>query len=670
MCSMVYRPMPSPRRFFRISSFAVAVCAAQAAIAADGVGVGGLSLESLMETSVTSASKYSQRQNETAAAVSVLTRSQIKAFGWRTLDQALASLPGIHITYDRQYTYLGTRGFGLPGDFNTRVLLAINGNRINDVVYDLALIGREFPVDLDLVERIEFIAGPGGAVYGQNAMFGVINVITRTGGQIDGGEVTTLARDNTGATAGRLTWGKVLDDGTDIMVSASAMQADGDDLFMNFPGAGESGEDVSGITRGLDGEEDKEFFTRIARGPWAMDLIFGDRSKDDPTASYLGLPLLKGQYERDINKLVQLRYDQSYFDDSLTVTGRLFWGNERYSGLFRYGYTDFLSIGMSEWHGTEFNMLYQGITRHKFLLGVELQNNTRMDQRDEDIGLQSIDKEIRDDGYRAGLYGQHEWQITDSLASTLGLRVDRNNVTGTKPSPRAALIWQASAATTMKALYGRAHRAPNGYEKDYESDFQGTYQYELQGETIDTYELLVDHQLSNELSVRASFYEWHMLDILQLATDDRGLQVYQPGEEVEATGVELSSRFSTSAGVNITASLAHQHAAYVDAAMLLNSPEALGKVNISSPLPWANLLLAYELQYDGKRLARDGSYVNSYWLSHLNLSTDQWINRMELSIGVRNLFDEEYAQPAAETNWQTVLMQDGRSVQLRMDYRF
>ena len=150
----------------------------------------GLNLEQLLETTVTSASKYEQKQSEVAASVSIITRDEIKAFGWRTLDQALASLPGIHTTYDRQYSYLGTRGFGLPGDFNTRVLLAINGNRVNDLVYDSAAFGRDFPLDLDLIERIEFVAGPGGAVYGQNAMFGVVNVITRTGAQVDGGELS------------------------------------------------------------------------------------------------------------------------------------------------------------------------------------------------------------------------------------------------------------------------------------------------------------------------------------------------------------------------------------------------------------------------------------------------------------------------------------------------
>ncbi len=129
-----------------------------------------------MNITVVGGSKYAQKQSEVAAAVSIITRDEIRAFGWRTLAEALASLPGIHTTNDRQYTYLGTRGFGLPGDLTARVLININGNRVNDPVYDGGPVGRDFPLDLALVERIEFIPGPGGAVYGQNAMFGVVNV--------------------------------------------------------------------------------------------------------------------------------------------------------------------------------------------------------------------------------------------------------------------------------------------------------------------------------------------------------------------------------------------------------------------------------------------------------------------------------------------------------------
>src|SRR5205085_2781309 len=109
--------------------------------------------------------------------------------------EALASLPGVYTTYDRQYSYLGTRGMGAPGDLTARVLIAVNGNRLNDPVYDGGTVGRELPLDMDLVERIEFIPGPGGAVYGQNAMFGVVNVITRKGEDVHGAELAAAYQD-------------------------------------------------------------------------------------------------------------------------------------------------------------------------------------------------------------------------------------------------------------------------------------------------------------------------------------------------------------------------------------------------------------------------------------------------------------------------------------------
>ncbi len=118
-----------------------------------------LNLEDLMNISITGASKYEQKQQQVAAAISVLTRNDFRTYGWRTLNEALASLPGVHATHDNQYNYLGMRGFGLPGDSNTRVLITINGNRINDATYDAGPTGRDFPLDIDLIERIEFIPG-------------------------------------------------------------------------------------------------------------------------------------------------------------------------------------------------------------------------------------------------------------------------------------------------------------------------------------------------------------------------------------------------------------------------------------------------------------------------------------------------------------------------------
>lgn len=101
------------------------------------------SLEELMSINVIGTSKYEQRQEDVAAAVVVITREDIRSFGWRTLDGALVMLPGVYNTCDRQYHYPGVRGFGLPGDYSTRLLITINGNRANDPLYDARLFDGE-----------------------------------------------------------------------------------------------------------------------------------------------------------------------------------------------------------------------------------------------------------------------------------------------------------------------------------------------------------------------------------------------------------------------------------------------------------------------------------------------------------------------------------------------
>lgn len=630
-----------------------------------------LNLEQLLQTTVTSASKYKQKQSEVAASVSIITRDEIKAFGWRTLDQALASLPGIHTTNDRQYSYLGTRGFGLPGDFNTRVLLAINGNRVNDLVYDSGPFGRDFPLDLDLIERIEFVAGPGGAVYGQNAMFGVVNVITRNGAQVDGGELSAGWQSPQSLGEGRISWGKVLNNGVDVLVSASGMHARGEDLLMDYPGAGPGGSDISALAVGQDGEKDKEFFTRVGRGPWSLDFAYGDRRKEDPTAAYLSDAPPSGQFERDIYTLTQLQYQDNFAGNTLNVLGRLFLGQQRFDSIFTYADAPNYTTGASNWRGAELRSLYSGFTDHKFMLGLEYQDNPRIDQTNDDRTTPGLDTEIKDSGYRAGVYAQDEWRLTDIWSATLGLRVDRNDITGTKLSPRAGLIWQTTAATTLKALYGRAHRAPNAYERAFDDGVSQVANPSLGGETIDTLELVMDHWLARDFSVRGSIYHWSMQDIVTLGIDPvSGLSQYQSGNKIQADGLELSADKRWGWGGRARGSVSYQEIAYVDGGDLTNAPQWLGKLLFSSPLPWEGLRLGYELQYDASRKAIDASSLDGYWLSHLTLLADKWVAGMEVSLGLRNLFDQHYQHPGADTNWQTRLDQDGRSAWLKLDYRF
>ena len=140
------------------------------------------------------AARREQRVTEAPSSVTIVTAEDIRTFGWRTLAEALSSVRGFYVTNDRNYTYVGVRGFGRPSDYNNRVLVLVNGHRYNDNVYDQALIGNEFPIDLALVDRIEVIRGPGSALYGTSAFFAVINVVLRPGGAVGGSESSDRGR--------------------------------------------------------------------------------------------------------------------------------------------------------------------------------------------------------------------------------------------------------------------------------------------------------------------------------------------------------------------------------------------------------------------------------------------------------------------------------------------
>ena len=141
-------------------------------------------LLSLEVASVVGAAKHEQHVTEAPSSVTIVTAEDVRTFGWRTLAEALAAVRGFYTTNDRNYTYVGVRGFGRPSDYNNRVLVLVNGHRFNDNIYDQALVDSEVPIDLALIERIEIIRGPGSALYGTNAFFAVINVVLRSGGAV------------------------------------------------------------------------------------------------------------------------------------------------------------------------------------------------------------------------------------------------------------------------------------------------------------------------------------------------------------------------------------------------------------------------------------------------------------------------------------------------------
>jgi outer membrane receptor for ferrienterochelin and colicins len=87
---------------------------------------------------------------------------------------------------DRKYDYIGVRGFARLDDYGNRALQLVDGHTLNDNIYGTFFLGQDFGIDLDLVKKIEFIRGPGSARYGSTAVFGMVNIITKEGREING----------------------------------------------------------------------------------------------------------------------------------------------------------------------------------------------------------------------------------------------------------------------------------------------------------------------------------------------------------------------------------------------------------------------------------------------------------------------------------------------------
>jgi iron complex outermembrane receptor protein len=228
------------------------------------------------------ASKYEQDAAEAPSIVYVRTGGEIRAQGYRTLAEVLESLPGVHLRQDRSYTYVGVRGIERPGDYSSRLLLLIDGVRANEAIYDSATAGREFPLDLGLIDRVEFIPGPGSALYGSNAVLGVVNIVTRSASQLPGAaatlELASAARRKLTAT-----WGGDL--GPARVLFGVAAERSGGYGSLYFP-AYDSAATNDGLAVGRDGERNHKLFAKARWGEWSLTAAWSERLKADPTGAY------------------------------------------------------------------------------------------------------------------------------------------------------------------------------------------------------------------------------------------------------------------------------------------------------------------------------------------------------------------------------------------------
>src|SRR5689334_5230231 len=148
----------------------------------------GMSIEDLAKLKVDAvygASKFLRNVADSPASVTVVNAEQIQKYGYRTLADVLRSVPGFYVIYDRNYTYVGVRGISRSGDYNARILFLLDGHRVNDDIYDGAYVGTEFPVNVDLMERIEIIKEIGRASCRERVKIGEVDVTLKKNRRVE-----------------------------------------------------------------------------------------------------------------------------------------------------------------------------------------------------------------------------------------------------------------------------------------------------------------------------------------------------------------------------------------------------------------------------------------------------------------------------------------------------
>ena len=288
-------------------------------------------LEELGNIPVYSASKHLQPSGEAPSSVTVLTGNQIREQGYRTLADVLRTVRSFFVTYDRNYSSLGVRGFARPGDYNTRILLLVDGHRLNDNIYDEAMIGTEFPIDVDLIERIEIVRGPVSSLYGSNALFAVINIVTKHARDLNGLELSSeTASYNT--YKGSISYGRTLPQ-AEFLISGSFYGSRGhNQLFypeFNTP------QTNNGIASHADDDQLGTALATISSHGFTLQAAYGTREKGIPTAAYETIFDNNGTLTTDSHGYVDLSYEHTFFG-SWDTLARAFYDRYAYQGTYMY----------------------------------------------------------------------------------------------------------------------------------------------------------------------------------------------------------------------------------------------------------------------------------------------------------------------------------------------
>ena len=457
-----------------------------------------LSLQQLLEVEVISASRIVDPRETAPSTIWVVTREQIERLGLRDLKDILALGPGVDAIDPHFFLLGGQRGF--VGSFS-QALLLVDGREMNNLIAGESFISNQFRAQN--IERVEIVNGPGSALYGANALAGVINIITRTGSGFRGLD-TQLAVASFGTAEANVIAGSDREDALDIRAAISWIETDGDD-FSEFlsdtsrasPAAENNAYRHLPNQYGYSSTSEALFVSLLAeRGRFYSGAHFyrndsgrgtsgiqwdytGGSDHRDLLLSFIG-------FRRDdlLGKRLRLRAEYRYYREQ-------FWGDhtETEGALVDPATGDEITSGATRDDVERFRGYYSnhdgpGATRHVAAIDATMctsETSTLVGGVTWELADVVAARFARGEGthpalgpdqmrpeysnYKYGIYLQDQVRfLSGRLIATVGFRYDAHERYDDSYNPRAGLVYRPTGKTTLRLSYGEAFREPNVFE--------------------------------------------------------------------------------------------------------------------------------------------------------------------------------------------------------------
>ena len=417
------------------SVFAVSACAglvmSSALAAPDASELSDLSLEQLGNVVITSVSRQEERLARAAASITIISSSDIRRSGVRTLPEALRLAPNLQVARVDARNYAVTaRGFSSA--FENKLLVLIDGRSVYSPLFSGVYWDAQ-DLLMDDIERIEVISGPGSTVWGANAVNGVINVITKSARDTQGGRASVVAGQ--GERAGAARYGAAAGAHASYRLYAKYLEVD--DTVT-----------ATGVNTHTGFERRQAGF----RADWDLEAGGATLSGDAYQGSLgqFGTPDIRTGGANLNASLSGHGGDRSDYRLQLLLDH-----TERNQPNAFAEYLDTVDAQ------AQYNM-YLG-ERHHVSWGAGYRY--AQDRLTNGVGFAFLPAALN--LHTGNLFAQDEFALTDALRLTAGLKVEHNNYTGAEFLPNVRLGWSPSNSSLLWSSLSRTVRAPSRIDHDF-----------------------------------------------------------------------------------------------------------------------------------------------------------------------------------------------------------